>query len=217
MRRQLSLTAWAWRPCRTVRPASEVDRLHYSYRGHLMRSYSKDDAKDGKLFNKTVFNRFLSICLPLLSLSTMILIPTLKHFSTQKVERHWFLFRNGISCWDSIWWVFTELLKLFSGRLFRKVREIESIKVNLTPRLDFSRRKSFSKRRASKCKVKCNQVDIKTYIYNPYPGNNHLPHCILLSSAHGVITVTSVITALRLWHHLSHFDMIHTTWIVNVN
>ena len=149
MQRQLSLTARAWRPCQTVRPASEVDRLHYSYRGHLMRSYSKDDAKDGKLFNKTVFNRFLSICLPLLSLSTMILIPTLKHFSTQKVERHWFLFRNGISCWDSIRWVFTELLKLFFWKTFQKSSRnwIKQGQFNSTSRFfttkEFFKEKSF--------------------------------------------------------------------------
>lgn len=51
---------------------------------------------------------------------------------------------------------------------FFEIIKIESIKVELTPRLGFAKRKSF--KRDSKCKVKCNQVEnTKTYLFHPYP------------------------------------------------
>ena len=49
-----------------------------------------------------------------------------------------------------------------------QIIKIESIKVELTPRLGFAKRKSF--KRDSKCKVKCNQVEnTKTYLFQPPP------------------------------------------------
>ena len=51
---------------------------------------------------------------------------------------------------------------------FFEIIKIESIKVELTPRLGFAKRKSF--KRDAKCKVKCNQVEnIKTYLNRPPP------------------------------------------------
>ena len=54
-----------WSDVRTI-------SVPFCAQGFWLEQYSKDE----KLFNKTVFNRFLPICLSVLSLSTMNLIPT---------------------------------------------------------------------------------------------------------------------------------------------
>ena len=70
--------------------------MNVSHIAVIVKKYSKDYVKGGNLSNKTVFNRLLSICLPVLSLSTMNLIPTLKHFSAQRVEKAFIPFQK----WD---------------------------------------------------------------------------------------------------------------------